>query len=531
MKMCLSRSLNQHGETGKVNRSQMRSLRFYLTISLITLLLIFNKTVYLTDAASEQLNKIDPWLLSTAGEGEIEFLVYLHEQADLSGAARLPTKLAKGGYVFHQLTEIAARTQAPLLADLKRRGVAHRSFWIANMIWVRADVKLVETLAGRADVAYVYANPRVRLQEPLPAPSAELLKTRDNIEWNIDLVRAPQVWAAGYTGQGIVIGGQDTGYDWQHPALKSHYRGWDGSSVDHNYHWHDAIHDAPGNPCGDDVLEPCDDNGHGTHTMGIMVGEDPDQKNQIGMAPGAQWIGCRNMDQGFGTPASYAECYQWFVAPTDLNDENPDPAKAPYVINNSWSCPFYEGCTEPDILLAVVEAVRAAGILTVHAAGNKGSDCNTIDSPAAIYDASFTVGNTTREDTVNISSSRGPVTIDGSGRLKPDITAPGTSIRSSWPGGGYLSLTGTSMAAPHVAGLAALLLSAKPDLIGQVDQIEQLVTGSALPIINSQVCGGIPGNRYPNNVVGWGRIDAWNAFQSQVSRLFVPLVVLKVSSD
>ncbi len=205
-------------------------------------------------------------------------------------------------------------------------------------------------------------------------------------------MHAPDVWAQGFTGQGAVVGGQDTGYQWDHPALINQYRGWNGTTADHNYNWHDAIHSG-GGVCGANSPEPCDDSGHGTHTMGTMVGDDG-AGNQIGMAPGARWIGCRNMDQGNGTPATYSECYQWFIAPTDLNDLNPDPSKAPDVINNSWSCPLSEGCTDPNVLLADVEAVRAAGILTVHSAGNSGPTCSTVDTPAAIYDASFTVGAT-----------------------------------------------------------------------------------------------------------------------------------------
>ena len=211
------------------------------------------------------------------------------------------------------------------------------------------------------------------------------------IEPNITQVGAPAVfWSAGFTGQGVVVGGEDTGYQWQHPALKNQYRGWNGASADHNYNWHDAIHTG-GGICGPDSPEPCDDTDHGTHTMGTMVGDDGGS-NQIGMAPGARWIGCRNMDQGVGKPSTYAECFQWFVAPTDLNEQNPDPTKAPDVINNSWSCPVSEGCTNPNVLRAVVEHVRAAGILVVVSAGNSGSSCATVNTPAAIYDASFSVG-------------------------------------------------------------------------------------------------------------------------------------------
>ncbi len=302
--------------------------------------------------------KVDPWVLDTAAGGATEFLVFLREQADLSAAAALPTKLEKGTYVYKTLSTLAARTQDPVLAALAAQGVEHRAYWIANMVWVRGDVSVVQAMAGRADVAHIYANPTVHLDVLEPDQNATA-EGPDTIEWNISLVGAPAVWAAGFTGQGAVIAGQDTGYDWDHPALINQYRGWDGGSADHNYNWHDSIHSG-GGVCGADSTEPCDDHSHGTHTMGTMVGDDGGT-NQIGMAPGADWIGCRNMDQGNGTPTTYSECYQWFIAPTDLNDANPDPSKAPDVINNSWSCPPSEGCTDPNVLLTVVQNVRAAG--------------------------------------------------------------------------------------------------------------------------------------------------------------------------
>ncbi len=72
------------------------------------------------------------------------------------------------------------------------------------------------------------------------------------------------------TGQGIVVGSADTGFEWEHAALRAHYRGWDGANASHAYNWHDAIHDArAGNPCGSDAAAPCDDDGHGTETSGL----------------------------------------------------------------------------------------------------------------------------------------------------------------------------------------------------------------------------------------------------------------------
>jgi uncharacterized repeat protein (TIGR01451 family) len=160
-----------------------------------------------------------------------------------------------------------------------------------------------------------------------------------------------------------------------------------------------------------------------------------------------------------------------------------------------------------------VRNVRAAGILTVHAAGNSGPACGTVQTPAAIYAESFTVGNTRNDDTICSSSSRGPVLVDGSGRMKPDISAAGSNIRSSYAGGGYTSLSGTSMAGPHVAGLAALIISAQPLFSGQVGVIEEIIRESALPLTTSTPCGDdIPGVSVPNNTYGWGRIDAFQAY-------------------
>ena len=453
-------------------------------------------------------DKVDSRLLQGAPATN-EFLVILSEQADLSGAAALKTKEAKGRYVFERLTETAQRTQQPVLKTIQEQKLEYQPFWVANMIWVRGDLPAIQSLAQRADTVRIIANSANRVPELPPSPKMDQLV--NSVEWNISQVHAPNVWALGYTGQGVVVGGQDTGYQWDHLALKNHYRGWDGTNANHNYNWHDAIHgpnpnNTGVNPCGYNLTAPCDDLSHGTHTMGTMVGDDG-AGNQIGMAPGAKWIGCRNMERNWGTPATYMECFQWFLAPTDLNDQNPDPSKAPDVINNSWYSDASEGTTNLFVFQTAVENLRAAGVVVVVSAGNQGSDCSTITSPA-IYEASFAVGATDNGDNIAGFSSRGPVTLDGSNRLKPDVSAPGVSIRSSVPVSSYTSLSGTSMAGPHVAGLVALLISAHPELRGQVDGIERIIEHTAVPRTSSQSCGSVPGTAIPNNTYGWGRVDA-----------------------
>ena len=410
-------------------------------------------------------------------------------------------------------------------------GVPHRSFWIANMVQVRGRRDLAEYLARRSDVARVEPNrPRCRFasrsRRQLSPDSGMSIQSIQAVaaspEWNVTKIGAPSVWAAGFTGQGIVVAGADTGYDWTHPALKGKYRGWNGTTADHNYNWHDAIHNAgAANTCGSNTTAPCDDDTHGTHTMGIMVGDGGANK-QVGIAPGARWIGCRNMDRGTGTPARYTECFQFFLAPTNLAGASPDPSKAPDVVNNSWDCPPSEGCTDPAVLKSIIESLKAAGIAVVVAGGNQGSGCNTMDVPEK-YAASISVGATDSADAIASYSSRGP---GDNNMIKPEFVAPGSGIRSTLPGGGYGSMSGTSMASPHAAGAIAVLLSAFPALIGDVDGVVGALESSALPRTTTQTCGGVAAGVVPNNTAGWGRIDVLAAYNNLASPNVEPTVTL-----
>lgn len=500
------------------------------------LFLIISASVWKAYAHSDSITtrawetKVDPQVLTSAESGNTDFLVVMKEQADLSGAAKLTSKQEKGEYVFQQLSGVASRSQASLINTLEQQNVPYRSYWVVNMVWVRGDSVTLQSTARNSEVAHIYADPWIKndLEETRHPASAN---STDGIEWNISKVNAPQVWAQGYTGQGVVIGGQDTGYQWDHPTLKDSYRGWNGSTADHNYNWHDAIHeDIPPlgtNSCGFDLAVPCDDGDHGTHTMGTMVGDDGGS-NQIGMAPDATWIGCRNMEEGVGRPSTYIECFEWFIAPYPIGGdpiEDADSSKAPDVINNSWSCPDYEGCSW-DTLQTVVDNTRAAGIMVVGSAGNNGSSCGSVNNPIGIYDNTFSIGATDAGNIIAGFSSRGPAAYTN--LLKPDVSAPGVDIRSSIPGNSYGSKSGTSMAAPHVAGMVALLLSASPALKGQVEVIENIITQSALPRTTAQECGGVSGSSIPNNTYGWGRIDAYAAYQ-QIQHVHLLDVTKKAS--
>jgi serine protease AprX len=462
------------------------------------------------------LGKIAPWVVEhTANAQQAEFFVVLTDQADLRQAAAVPTKTEKGRYVYETLRAKSQTAQLPILQWLRERGIQHRSFYIVNAILVKGTREIAQALAARPDVARIEGNPQIHNALPQPSSAVEAPsqpRTPETIEPGISYTHAPDVWALGFTGQGIVVASADTGVRWTHNALKPHYRGWDGQNADHNYNWHDAVHDSVGNPCGNDSPVPCDDHGHGSHTTGTAIGDDG-AGNQIGMAPGAKWIACRNIDGpvNIGTPARYIECMEFFLAPYPVGGDpsQGDPTQAPDITNNSWGCPPSEGCS-PDTLQAAVEAQRAAGIQMVVAAGNSGPDCSSVENPPAIYEASFTVGAlSTGTDNITSFSSRGPVTIDGSNRIKPDITAPGAGNRSAWNSSddAYGILSGTSMATPHIAGGMALLWSAIPNLQNQIDASRAVLNNAAVHIASTQCGDAGP----PNNVYGWGRVDIFAA--------------------
>ena len=459
-----------------------------------------------------QLGKIAPWVMEhTANRQQAEFFVVLTDQADLSQSTSLPTKSEKAQFVYNTLSNKAQTTQGPIRQWLRDRGLEHRSFYIVNAILVKGTREIAEALAARPDVARVEGNPQINNQLPRPdsfTDSPSNFQRPATIEPGVNYTHAPQVWALGFMGEDIVVAGADTGIRWTHNALKPHYRGWDGQNADHDYNWHDSIHDSVGNPCGNDSTEPCDDSGHGTHTVGTMVGDDG-AGNQIGMAPGAKWIGCRNMAGGVGTPARYIECMEWFLAPTRIGGGDPDPTKAPDITNNSWHCPPEEGCSF-DTLQAAVEAQAAAGIMMCSAAQNTGPNCSTVSNPPGIYEATYSVGAlNTGTDTIASFSSRGPVIADGSGRIKPDISAPGTGTRSAYNTSdtAYVPLSGTSMATPHIAGAMALLWNAVPSLRHQLTDSRDALNNSAVHIDSTQCGDAGP----PNNVFGWGRVDIFAA--------------------
>ncbi len=496
-------------------------------------LLLFAPVFLLAQNGQEWLLKTDPHLLDRLDrEKEAEFLVILQQQADTRAAARFKTKEEKGRYVYEKLLATAETTQQGLRQLLKTAQAPIQTYWIVNMVWTKGNLSLLQQIAALPEVARIEDNPVVHFDFlPENNNANGVIDRLTPISWGLTKIKADSVWIqTGHKGATVVVGGQDTGYEATHPAIRSKYRGWNGSSFNHHYNWHDAIHAAINggtNSCGINLMAPCDDHDHGTHTVGTMCGG-PNSDSIIGVAPEAKWIGCRNMEEGDGTPSTYIECFEWFVAPTDLNGSNADPNKAPHVINNSWGCPVSEGCNSGNFatMETAVNNVRNAGILVVVSAGNSGSGCSTVDAPAAIYTNSFTVGATqnTTSDAIANFSSRGPVNVYAPNPKKPNIAAPGVSIKSCVGHDNnsgtyaYASWNGTSMAGPHVAGVAALMMSANTALKGNVSTLEDLMEQSAVArFASAPFCGGDNASTRPNNVYGWGRVNALAAVNAAIA--------------
>jgi serine protease AprX len=458
--------------------------------------------------------KASPAVLQAAAAGApVDVLIVLRGQPALQFIDPSLPKSQRGSAVMAHLQAVGGEARAALGVELADRGIPYQSLWIANAVAARLDVDTLAAIAQRPDVARVESDRASRAD--LPRSELAQSKRAKFIEPNIDRVRAPQAWDLGFRGQGVVIGAQDTGYQWDHPALRNRYRGWSNGTVQHAYNWFDGVRSEinPGiNPCGVAISAPCDDDSHGTHTLGTALGDDG-KFNQIGVAPSARWIGCRNMDSGDGRPSTYLACFQFFLAPTDGNGANPRPDLAPDIITNSWGCPASEQCTL-DSFDTALAAIRAAGILNVVAAGNGSASCGSINTPPAISPNVFTIGSTDINDVKSGFSLIGPVTVDGSNRLKPDLMAPGRGVRSAVPGNDYAIKSGTSMATPNVAGVAALVISAKPALRGDPAAIEAILRESALPLtLPSPDCGSFAASAYPNHLYGYGRVDALTAVQ------------------
>lgn len=458
--------------------------------------------------------------LAESPDGTTDFLVFLSDQADLSAAYQIEDWGERGWFVYQTLTEHARQSQQDMRAWLDARGTSYQPLWITNALIVHGNEDDLVALESREDVATLRANRTVSLDtDESLAEVSGCDADANNICWNISTIGADRVWYDfGVSGEGITVANIDSGVRYDHVALKEQYRGYQkGGTIVNDYNWFDPVLSA---------TEPQGAGDHGTHTMGSIVARSNGTADQpaVGVAPGAEWIAARGCGSELCSESDLLEAAQWMLAPRDSNGDNPRPDLRPHIVNNSWA----SNAGAQTQYVQDLEAWTASGIFPVFAAGNSqsGIQCGTIVSPGD-YPGVVAVGATDQSDNAASFNRPGP-TWDG--RIKPDIAAPGKSVSSTTAGSttAYRSMSGTSMAAPQVAGTIALIWSANPTLIGDYDATYQVLTESALPRTDSSFDGSTYADCHadtvPNNIYGYGRLDAYAAVAA--ARVDVPWLIL-----
>jgi bacillopeptidase F len=458
-----------------------------------------------SDRIDHGLNEV---LEVTAPDEIVSALLFIWDQGDIS---QLHVVLNNERASFDQrnrevvstLMDTAALTQGDLLDHidaLHRQGQVdfYQSFWITNAIRVDATPAVLRQLAQHRDVAHVFFNIGIEGVSPIVADGNDGGgAATGSAEPGLVAIRAPEAWALGYTGQGRLVSSLDTGVDGNHPALGSRWRGNDPAYANNpEWAWFDPVTNTT-------FPQEFGSSSHGTHTMGSAVGGTPG--DVIGVAPGADWMHAAVIDRGSinQTVADAIASFQWIINP----DGDPNSSfGVPDVCSNSWGVTAGMGFPAcDDLFWSFIDNAEAAGVVMVFAAGNEGTSGLRRPADRATSDfrnmAVAAVNANNANWPIASFSSQGPTfcTLDGSAAQKPDISAPGQGVRSAVNGGGYSSQSGTSMAAPHIAGVAALIRQACPDLTPE--EVMAVMYDTAVDL-------GTPGK---NSVYGYGMVDAYEA--------------------
>lgn len=437
-------------------------------------------------------------LLGQPGFYGDKLFVIFSEQVDSSKYADLEPLVERKDSLYQALTATAEETQSNLRNQLDHWKIEYTPYYLVNGMEVNGGFLMRKWLEKQPGVDRVLESPQLRpLSEEIPTESGEVTLPPDGTLWNLEMINVPQVWdELGVTGEGIVIGQTDSGVEGSHPELEESYRGEAGSN---NYNWLDPWYGS---------YSPVDYGGHGTGTLSIEVG------TTRGIAKDAEWIGCVNLARNLGNPARYLDCMQFMFAPYPQDGSafiDGDVTLGAMIVNNSWGCPRVEGC-DPGVFEPAMRVLKTAGIFMSTSAGNSGYyGCSTVTDPPAIYEDVFTAGSVDKLGQISAFSSLGPITVDGSNRLKPDLLAPGEQILMADLDGTYTFASGTSFSAPHVSGVVALMWSANPALIGDIDTTKRLLIETAQPFNGVEPkCGAA------NYGSGYGILDAYAAVKAAI---------------
>lgn len=430
--------------------------------SVVVILIALVATATFLPQSAESAGRVSPDLLrmldsshAVPPDSSVSVVIFLQpvseKEAPCFSSTGLPMRRsARIKSVISRLQSRQAPGQAQMGTFLENRS-AHpvRAFWIVPAFAARIPVALIDSVSRLEGVTEIVSDVALLLESPKEISPAPSLST--SVSTELQMLSVPQLWSRGLTGAGRLVCSFDTGVEWDHPALEGN---WRGNHASLSECWFSNI--AP------DSL-PRDVSGHGTHTMGIMVGSN--QGDTIGVAFDAEWITAGVIDQGGSLSSTISDilaAFEWVLNPdgdTSTTDDVPD------VILNSWGIP--RGLFSPcgGTFWGAIDNVEAAGIVTIFSAGNEGPDGASMRSPsdrASTPINSFAVGAVDDDGIIAGFSSRGPSTCNGA--IKPEIVAPGVTVRSSFKGGIYTYMSGTSMAAPYIAGLAVLGRQYNPDV-------------------------------------------------------------------
>lgn len=503
----------------------IRKSFFHLFLTFVILFSTLPNHIFAVEEESH-LFKMDSAVLEDfKHEDYITFLVKMKEQVDLeevkeklqplhllADATESTPEAAIRGLMVEELQSTSHQTQKRIIQYLeaeKESGQVkeYESFFIINSLSVTATRQVAEMLARLPEVEKIIENKSYQPEIDIPSeeeendlspevfvdnPFAVHSTAADKLElpWNLKNIHIEKVWEQNYQGEGVVVAIIDSGADLEHPAIKDAWRGnEEGMAV---FSWMDATSYSK-------KTTPVDKDGHGTHVLGTILGKQSDNGMALGVAPKAKWVAVKVLDdEGTFTTAGLLRAGQWILAPTD-EDGTPHPEKAPSIVNNSWgsfdSNEFYR-----DIL----KKWREAGIFPVFSAGNTRYNLpnrfGTVSAPAK-YPEAFAVGALDIHNIIAPFSLLGPSSYN---ETKPEISAPGVNIKSSVPGG-FALMSGTSMASPHVTGVAAILKQVNPNLT--VDELEKILMASADARTDEKYVD------VPNNAYGHGSLNALRAVE------------------
>ncbi|XP_021957004.1 bacillopeptidase F [Folsomia candida] len=453
-------------------------------------LLLVLALVALAQGRPENGDKIDYRLLRAAKQAETAdiFVTFQESTAETLQAiddTRFDTREDRLDAMNSALVRLAGRVQSNVLSYLQGR-FEFKSLWITNQVYVKgATMDLIMVLASFNEVKSLELEEIIELDTIVEGP---ILRGRQDPsgEWGVKKIQAAEareLLGSTTKASQIVVSTIDTGARHTHEALRANWLG--------DYGWFDPY---------DANALPMDINGHGTHTTGTICGA-----GGIGVYPDAKWTSCRGCATSSCAQNALLACAQFITCPTRPNGSAPDCSKAPHLVSNSWG--GGRGATWFD---GAIAAFHTANIIPLFSIGNSGPSCNTANSPG---DRNVIgVGSTTVTDELSSFSSVGPTT---DGRMKPDISAPGSNVLSAYntADDAYRALSGTSMACPHAAGLTSLLLAYNPSIsFGNVTA--HMRGGVDQDLVDmGKVCSGVPDNQFPNHHHGEGRINAFKSLR------------------